>query len=75
MRTDPCEIKIIAQEHEILELFGEHLTLPIKVFLIQNVIPKVLSKKNKLIKNGDFIDVEYVPSANYSCSILYERAL
>lgn len=72
MRTDPCEIKIIAQEHEILELFGEHLTLPTKVFLIQNVIPKVLGKTNKPIKNGDFIDVEYVPSANYSCSILYE---
>lgn len=75
MRADPCEIKIIAQEREDVELFGEHLTLPIKVFLIQNVIPKILGETNKPIKDGDLINVEYVPSANYSCSIFYEKAL
>lgn len=72
MRADPCEITITAQERENVELFGEHLTLPIKVFLIQNVIPKILGETNKAIADGDVIDVEYVPSANYSCSIFYE---
>lgn len=75
MQTDPCEITITAQEREEVELFGEHLTLPIKVCLIQNVILKILGKTSKTIEDGDFVDVEYVPSANYSCSIYYDKAL
>lgn len=73
MCSEPCEIKITNQEKEEIELFGTPITLPTKVFLIQNVIPKILGEVNKVIKDGDLIVVEYVPSTNYSCSILYEN--
>lgn len=73
MRSEPCEIRITNEEREEIELFGTHITLPTKVFLIQNVIPKIINKVKQVIENGDSIDVEYVPSTNYSCSILYEK--
>ncbi len=73
MRSEPCEIRVTNEEREEIELFGTHITLPTKVFLIQNVIPKIINKVKQVIENGDSIDVEYVPSTNYSCSILYEK--
>lgn len=73
MQSEPCEIKIISKEREEIELFGTRITLPTKVFLIQNVIPKIKGGVKKVIKDGDIINVEYIPSKNYSCSIFYEN--
>lgn len=72
MRSVACEVKIIDRESEDIELFGTRITLPPRVFLIQNVIPKILGKKKGSIRDGDSIEIEYVPSTNYSCSIVYE---
>lgn len=72
MRSVACEVKVTDRKSEDIELFGTRITLPPRVFLIQNVIPKIVGEIKDSIKNGDSIDIEYVPSTNYSCSIIYE---
>lgn len=72
MRSVACEVKIIDREREDIELFGTRITLPTRVFLIQDTIPKILGERKEGIRDGDSIEIEYVPSTNYLCSIIYE---
>lgn len=67
-----CEVKIVNRETEDIELFGTRVNLPKRIFLIQDVIPKILGERKEFIRDGDSIQIEYVPSTNYSCSIIYE---
>lgn len=75
MPSEACEIKILDREIESIELFGKYITLPPRIYLIQGTIPKILSKSQEEIKDGDYVEIEYIPSSNYSCSILYEDSL
>jgi len=74
IQSEPCEIQVIDQVKEKTQLFGTHITLPKKVFLIKNAIPKIVGKVKNDIKNGDVIEIEYVPSSGYLCSINYENS-
>lgn len=74
-QSEPCEIQVTDQVREKIQLFGTHITLPKKVFLIKNAIPKIVGKAKNDIKNGDVIEVEYIPSPDYLCSINYEDIL
>lgn len=73
IRSEACEIKIIDQESDRVTLFGITITLPKKIYLIKNTIIKILNKDCESIKDGDDIEIEYIPSNNYLCSIIYQN--
>lgn len=75
IQSEPCEIQVIDQVREKTQLFGTHIILPKKVFVIKNAIPKIVGKVKNDIKNGDVIEIEYVPSSGYLCSINYEDSV
>lgn len=66
------EIKIQEITNEKVELFGVEITLPRKVIHMQGVNIKVVQGTVNDIKNGRAIKVEYVPTENYLCSIVYD---
>lgn len=66
------EIKIQEIVNEKVELFGVEITLPSKVVHMQGVHIKVVQGTVDDVKNGRAIKVEYVPTENYLCSIVYD---
>ena len=66
------EIKIQEIANEKVELFRVESTLPRRVVHMQGVNIKVVKGTVDDLKNRRAIKVEYVPTENYLCSIVYD---
>lgn len=70
--NEECEIKIKDNTHETVEIFGIEINLPSKVVYMQGTIVKIIKGTVEDVKKKQVIKLEYVPTENYICSILYE---
>lgn len=73
--SKPLSMRIIEPDEEKIELFGKLLTLPEKVYTVENVKLEIIGRNAGRniddINDVDSIEVECIPAEKYLCSITY----
>lgn len=73
--SKPLSMRIIEPDEEKIELFGKLLTLPEKVYTLENVKLEIIGRNAGRniddINDVDSIEVECIPAEKYLCSITY----
>ncbi|EEF78538.1 hypothetical protein [Methylophaga thiooxydans] len=67
----PISMRMVQNECETVELFGQEVVLPPKVFYFSSVTPKIYIDISN-IQPGDTVNVEWIPEANSKFVVSYE---
>jgi len=69
--SEPTSIQWVEKVSEKVSLFGNDVTLPVKIISLDFVAPKIYSKVDEL-RSGDTIKIEWVPQKGFKCTVRYE---
>jgi len=69
--TESTSMQWVEKVGEKVSLFGNDVTLPVKIISLDFVAPKIYSKVDEL-RSGDTIKIEWVPQKGFKCTVRYE---
>lgn len=70
--TEPTNVIFNEKSNESIECFGRNLYLPAKSISLNKVTPRIVSPQSSY-KQGDVVQVEWIPSSGFECKVEYAK--